>query len=214
MVKKTSAASGNGKRSRTSAAAVANDIDMGAAKGNPWGLKGIAGAGMEAGASADTGFTTDTASGRAENGKPDVGDVAEVDGVTSRWNGEGWEPYGGPDVQDAPIAEVVAPAKRTSRKPKQPAPAPAEEDEASEEEESQLSNMTSDLVHGVESLERLAEEVGALKDDAKEVMDDLKSKGYSPKVIRIALRRRQMDPDVRASEDSMLQSYEEALRGA
>lgn len=77
-----------------------------------------------------------------------------------------------------------------------------------------LTNMTSDLVKGVEALERLAEEIGALRDDAKEFMAELKSKGYSTKTIRQVMRRRAMDPDKRKEEDALLDLYEEALRGA
>lgn len=86
--------------------------------------------------------------------------------------------------------------------------------DASDDGAVNLTNMTSDLVAGVEAVERIAEEISVLKNDAKDTFDSLKSKGYSPKYLRMVLRRRSMDPDKRKEQDDMIALYEEALRGA
>lgn len=227
MVKKSSPASGNGgRKARTSAAAAAPEVQGGV----QWGL----GAGTSQGA--DSGFTTDTASGQLP---PEVGDITVLNGIQVRWDGEDWAPYSGPGLDpsegdhktidgldhvftqgDWVLAseEVAGPAPEPKTKKQlaaeAKAAAAAAAQDAADEEGGTLSNMTNDLVHGVEALERLAEEIGALKDDAGEIMSELKSKGYTPKIIRLAIRRRAMDPDARNTEDSMLATYEEALRGS
>lgn len=202
MVKKASPASGNGgsRRSRTSAANAA----QGEAK--PAGIWGGGALPLDPDAvsGADGGFTTDNASGQVE---PKEGDHATIDGVEAVFTMGEWQPAG--EEVPTTIAESVAP-KRT-RKPRATKGEEAPKEEAEAEG---FSNMTNDLVKGVEGLERLAEEIDVLKEDAKELMSELKSKGYSPPIIREAIRRRSMDPDARSTHDSLLNTYEEALRGS
>lgn len=204
MVKKASAASGNGgsRKARTSAAAAAD---------KPAGIWGGGALPLDPDTVSDEngGFTTDSASGQRQ---PNEGDHSRINGEERVFTQGEWVPAS---------EEVAGPAPKTPRKPRgkkaaeQPDP-PTNADGETEEDEGTgtLTNMTSDLVAGVERLERLNEEISALKDDAKEIIGELKSKGYSPPIIRKAIRRRAMDPDKRNSDDSMLAQYEEALRGA
>lgn len=70
------------------------------------------------------------------------------------------------------------------------------------------------LLSFCERFERLSEEIGALTEDRKEVMDEAKGMGFDTKTLRIAIRRRAMDKADRQEMDSMLELYEGALDAA
>jgi len=139
----------------------------------------------------DTGFTTDTASGQPAP-----------------------EPTLTPEEQAVATEEQAKVA--TSRRKKK-----AEEQKAAEAAAANgddggavnMTNMRSDLVHGVEQIERIREEVGQLKDDEGEFFAELKAKGYSVSIVRKVIARRAMDPDKRNEQDSLISLYEEALAG-
>ena len=75
-----------------------------------------------------------------------------------------------------------------------------------------ISVNTTELVSYVERIERVQEEIGEMKGDLKELFVEVKSKGYSPAILRKVLARRAMDPDKRREVDEMIEVYEEALR--
>lgn len=154
----------------------------------------------------------------SEAAKPDKapaggwGSAADVDNESGGdeprvgWGLDGQQRMVDEDGKDASEAGKVAEAN----KPK----GPKIKRNAEEDRGVNLTGMTKDLVNGIERIERLNEEIGALKDDAKEVFAELKGKGYSTPIIRKALVRRAMDPDKRKEQDDLLALYEEALRGA
>lgn len=76
------------------------------------------------------------------------------------------------------------------------------------------SNTMMQLLSFVERFERLQEERDAIGDDQKEVMSEAKGMGFDTKIMRLAIRRRKMDPDDRMEGDSILEVYEEAIREA
>jgi uncharacterized protein (UPF0335 family) len=65
----------------------------------------------------------------------------------------------------------------------------------------------------VERIEHLDEEINGLKDDRKDVLDEAKSAGFDPKILKHVLRRRKLSEDDRRHEDTMLDIYEQALAG-
>ncbi len=63
----------------------------------------------------------------------------------------------------------------------------------------------------IERLERIDEERLAAIADAKEVMDQAKSDGFDPKIMRIIVRRRKMTAAIRAQQDALVDTYSSAL---
>jgi len=60
-------------------------------------------------------------------------------------------------------------------------------------------------------LERLLEEVDALKGDIKEVYAEAKANGFDVKVLRQIIRLRKKDHDERTEEEAILELYLQAL---
>lgn len=75
-------------------------------------------------------------------------------------------------------------------------------------------NAAAQLLRFVERLERLDEERRGLVEDAKEVRGEAKGMGFDTKILGQVIRRRAMDPGDRQEADSMLETYEEAVRAA
>ena len=63
----------------------------------------------------------------------------------------------------------------------------------------------------IERVERLEEEKAALQDDIKDVMAELKGRGYDVKAVRAILRLRKQDPDERQEAEAILELYMNAL---
>lgn len=63
----------------------------------------------------------------------------------------------------------------------------------------------------VERVERLQEEIAALKSDQKDIFAEAKSAGFDTKVVRQVLRRRAMEPAEREEQDTLRDLYEKAL---
>lgn len=63
----------------------------------------------------------------------------------------------------------------------------------------------------IERIERLEEEKAALSDDIKDVMAELKGRGYSPKIIRAVIKLRKQDPDERQEDEALLDMYMNAI---
>ena len=63
----------------------------------------------------------------------------------------------------------------------------------------------------IERIERLEEEKKALADDIKEVYSEAKGQGFDTKTMRKIVSLRKKDPDDRAEEDALLDTYKSAL---
>lgn len=63
----------------------------------------------------------------------------------------------------------------------------------------------------VERIERLSEERVALGSDLRDVYSEAKANGYCPKALKVIIRRRAQDADVRAELDALVELYENAL---
>jgi len=63
----------------------------------------------------------------------------------------------------------------------------------------------------IERIERLEEEKKALADDIKEVYSEAKGQGFDTKTMRKIISLRKKDPDDRAEEDALLDTYKSAL---
>lgn len=63
----------------------------------------------------------------------------------------------------------------------------------------------------IERIERLVEEITALKDDQRVLFAEAKSKGYDTKAMRRIIKRRQKDPNEIAEAESIDGTYMHAL---
>ena len=62
-------------------------------------------------------------------------------------------------------------------------------------------------------IERLEGEKKAVAEDISEVYQDAKANGFDPKVIRIVVRRRQMEREKLQEQDEQVSLYESAAGG-
>lgn len=62
-----------------------------------------------------------------------------------------------------------------------------------------------------ERLERLDEDLAQIRQDRSEVMQEAKSEGFDPKIIRAVLRLRKMDAAKRSEEEALIDLYLSAL---
>lgn len=63
----------------------------------------------------------------------------------------------------------------------------------------------------VEKFERIDAEIIDLKEEQKEVISELKGRGYDVKAFRTILKLRKMDSDDLAEQEAILEMYKEAL---
>ena len=77
--------------------------------------------------------------------------------------------------------------------------------------ESQGGVAAGELRQFIERVERLEEEKAALQDDIKDVMAELKGRGYDVKAVRSILKLRKQDPDERQEAEAILELYMNAL---
>lgn len=63
----------------------------------------------------------------------------------------------------------------------------------------------------IERVERLNEEVKALKADIKDVFTEAKSAGFDVKVLRLIIKLRALDPAEVQEQDALLDLYRRAL---
>ena len=76
-----------------------------------------------------------------------------------------------------------------------------------ESAESQGGVAAGELRQFIERVERLEEEKAALQDDIKDVMAELKGRGYDVKAVRAILKLRKQDPDERQEAEAILELY-------
>jgi len=63
----------------------------------------------------------------------------------------------------------------------------------------------------IERIERLEEERKGLAADIKEIYAEAKGNGFDPKIIRMIIRLRKLNPSDRAEQDLLLDTYKSAL---
>ena len=80
-----------------------------------------------------------------------------------------------------------------------------------ESAESQGGVAAGELRQFIERDERHEEEKAALQDDIKDVMAELKGRGYDVKAVRAILKLRKQDPDERQEAEAILELYRNAL---
>ena len=67
------------------------------------------------------------------------------------------------------------------------------------------------LTQFIERIERLEEEKRALMADIKDVYTEAKATGFEPKIMRQVVRLRSMDSDLLSEQDTLLETYRDAL---
>ena len=63
----------------------------------------------------------------------------------------------------------------------------------------------------VERIERLEEEKKAISDDIRDVYAESKGNGFDVKALRAIVRMRKQDPNERQEEETILETYMQAL---
>lgn len=80
------------------------------------------------------------------------------------------------------------------------------------EPEAEVGGIAADRLRSViERYERLAEEVTAIKSDQKDLLQEAKSAGFEPRVIRQIIAIRKRDPKEVAEEEALLDLYRRAI---
>ena len=67
------------------------------------------------------------------------------------------------------------------------------------------------LTQFIERIERLEEEKRALMADIKDVYAEAKATGFEPKIMRQVIKLRSMDRDLLSEQDTLLDTYRDAL---
>ena len=63
----------------------------------------------------------------------------------------------------------------------------------------------------IERIERLEEEKKAISDDIRDVYAESKGNGYDVKALRMIVRMRKQDPNERQEQETILETYMQAL---
>jgi uncharacterized protein (UPF0335 family) len=63
----------------------------------------------------------------------------------------------------------------------------------------------------IERIERLEEEKKVISDDIRDIYAESKGNGYDVKALRTVIRLRKLDPNERQEQESILESYLQAL---
>ena len=81
----------------------------------------------------------------------------------------------------------------------------------SKDNQETIQNGDDKLKSFIERLERLSEEKNIINFDIKEVFSEAKSMGYDPIIMRKILALRKMDVDERLEQETLLNTYKNAL---
>lgn len=73
--------------------------------------------------------------------------------------------------------------------------------------EAQGHNSKEQLRSIVERVEKLAEQIGELRDDQKDIYAEAKGNGFDVKALRQIIRIRAEDPNKRAEREAILETY-------
>ncbi len=63
----------------------------------------------------------------------------------------------------------------------------------------------------IERIERINEEIAALRDDVKDIYAEAKGRGYNCPAVRAIIRLRKQDPDERHEAEAILDLYMQAI---
>ena len=74
-------------------------------------------------------------------------------------------------------------------------------------------NAKQQLLSIVERVERLNEDKKSLLEDIREIFSEAKGNGYDVKALRTVIRMRAQDPNERAEQEAIIDSYANALGG-
>ena len=84
-------------------------------------------------------------------------------------------------------------------------------DEKSNNNQQSIKKNDDRLKSFIERIEKLSEEKNNINFDIKEVFSEAKSMGYDPTVMRKILALRKMDIDERIEQETLLNTYKNAL---
>ena len=84
-------------------------------------------------------------------------------------------------------------------------------DQSSKNNQETIQKGVNKLKSFIERLEKLSEEKNNINFDIKEVFSEAKSMGYDPTVMRKILALRKMDVDERLEQETLLNTYKNAL---
>jgi uncharacterized protein (UPF0335 family) len=83
---------------------------------------------------------------------------------------------------------------------------------ATKEDEAPATRFAKDQLKAIiERIERLEEEKKAISDDIRDVYAEAKGNGYDVKALRTIIRMRKEDPNDRAEQETILETYLQAL---
>ena len=83
---------------------------------------------------------------------------------------------------------------------------------AMKEDEAPATRFAKDQLKAIiERIERLEKEKKAISDDIKDVYAEAKGNGYDVKALRTIIRMRKEDPNERAEQETILETYLQAL---
>jgi uncharacterized protein (UPF0335 family) len=83
---------------------------------------------------------------------------------------------------------------------------------AMKEDEAPATRFAKDQLKAIiERIERLEEEKKAISDDIRDVYAEAKGNGYDVKALRTIIRMRKEDPNDRAEQETILETYLQAL---
>ena len=63
----------------------------------------------------------------------------------------------------------------------------------------------------IERVERLESEKKSISEDIGDVYKEAKATGYDPKIMRIMVRLRKMNPNDRATQEDLVETYKNAI---
>ena len=63
------------------------------------------------------------------------------------------------------------------------------------------------LISFVERIEHKQEEIAQIKDDIKEIMSEARGLGFDPKMLRLIIKLRKLDPDELDEQDELTHLY-------
>jgi len=72
-------------------------------------------------------------------------------------------------------------------------------------------NSAQQLKSYVDRIERVNDEIKSLGEDRKDLYTEVKSAGFTPKIVRKMIARRAMEKAKREEEDALLETYEGAV---
>lgn len=67
------------------------------------------------------------------------------------------------------------------------------------------------LLNYVKRIERINEDIDALKEDLKQIYSEVKSAGFDVKTVKTVVKLRKKDPDDVEAEKALIETYQNAI---